>query len=125
MLETFAQKQRFALGSFYVSCLGFTLAVAPVERVSSAYRLSLLSVACLAGFCGTYSLCAFFKTTDEFRQDINRRGIEFAFVGSLVASIAIPLLQSLGIPRLSPYALPAVMVALWSIGLFFFSRRFE
>jgi len=124
-LGSFARKQRLALLGFYICSFVFAVAVGTVEHLSHVYRLPLLAIAAVTAICGAFSLYQFFRTTDEFRQNINRRAVEFAFIGSLIASITAALLQSLGIPRLSPYLLPAVMVALWSVGLFFSARRFE
>ncbi len=122
---SFAQVQRFALLGFYISGLAFALAIGLVEHVARVYRLSLLGFAVFVAVGGAFSLLQFFRTTDEFRQSVNRRALEFAFVGSLIASVALALLHSFGIRSISPYALPALMVILWSVGLFFSARRFE
>ncbi len=124
-LGPFARKQRFALLGFYISSLAFALDVALVERLSSAYRLFLLGLAGGIALLGVCSLIQFFRTTDEFRLNINRRALEFAFIGSLIAALGLALLHSFGVRSVSPYALPALMAILWSIGLFFSARRFE
>ena len=125
LLGPFARKQRFALLGFYISSMAFALAAGLIERLPSAYRMGLLGLASFAGLGGVVSLYRFFRTTDELRRTVNQRAAEFAFVASLVASIALALLHSLGLQGISPYLLPALMVILWSIGLFFASRRFE
>ncbi len=124
-LGPFARKQRFALLGFYISSLAFALDVALVERLAPAYRLSLLGLAGVIALLGVCSLFLFFRTTDEFRLNINRRALEFAFIGSLIAALGLALLHSFGVRSVSPYALPALMAILWSIGLFFSARRFE
>lgn len=123
--DSFAQKQRFSLHGFYIASLAFAFAVGLAGHLPHAYRLSLLSLAAVTAICGAISLVQFFRTTDEFRQNVNRRAIQFAFVGSLLASVAVALLQSFGMRSISPYALPALMIGFWSIGLFFSARRFE
>jgi hypothetical protein len=122
---SFARSQRAALLEFYISCLVFGIAVGLFERFSGFFRLFILALAILATAYGTFSLYRFFKATDEFRMTIQRRAIEFAFIGSLVVSVALALLQTLGIRSPSPYLTPLVMIGLWSIGLFISSRRFE
>ncbi len=121
----FARKQRTMLFVFYGSCGLFAVTAALIERFSGVLRLAAGATAICAGACGLFSLYQFFKATDEFRQAINRRAIEFAFIGSLLASVAIALLRSFGMRDPSPYLIPAVMVAFWSVGLFFSARRFE
>ena len=122
---SFARKQRVALVWVYVSCLAFAVAVGLAGLLSPIHRWPFLAIAGIAGLCGAFSFYQFFKTTDEFRQNINRRAVEFAFVGTLIASVALALLHSFGLREISPYVLPALMVILWSIGLFFAARRFE
>lgn len=121
----FARKQRIMLVAFYSCCAIFAMTAALIVRFSGILRLLAGTAAIAAASCGLFSLYQFFKTTDEVRQAINHRAIEFAFIGSLLASVAIALLRSFGMHDLSPYLIPAVMIALWSIGLFFAARRFE
>ena len=121
----FARKQRTMLVVFYASCALFAVTAALIERFSGVLRLAVGATAICAGACGLLSLYQFFKATDEFRQAVNRRAIEFAFIGSLLAAVAIALLRSFGMRDPSPYLIPAVMVAFWSLGLFFSARRFE
>ena len=122
---SFARGQHAALLGFYISCLVFGTAVGLFEHLSGFLRLATLALAILTAACGTFSLYRFFKSTDELRMTIHRQAIEFAFIGSLVVSVALALLQTLGVRSPSPYAIPVVMIGLWSVGLFFSSRRFE
>ena len=121
----FAGKQRVALLAFYISSLLFAIAVSFVEHGSRDRRLALLSIAAVIALCGAFSLFQFFRSTDEFRHNINRKAVQFAFIGSLIAAVAFGLLHSFAGRDVSPYALPALMVILWSIGLFFSARRYE
>lgn len=124
-LGPFARKQRITLVAFYGCCALFAITAALIVRFSGILRLLAGTAAIGAAAYGLFSLYQFFKTTDEVRQAINHRAMEFAFIGSLLASVAIALLRSFGLHDLSPYLLPAVMVTLWSVGLFFSARRFE
>lgn len=121
----FARKQRITLVGFYACCAAFAITAALIARFSGILRLLVGTAAIGAAAYGLFSLYQFFKTTDEVRQAINYRAIEFAFIGSLLASIALALLRSFGMRDPSPHLIPALMVALWSVGLFFASRRFE
>jgi len=122
---TFARKQWLALLVFYTASLLFAIAAALIEREARDHRLPLLAIACVVATCGAVGLFQFFRTTDEFRQNINRKAVQFAFIGSLLAAIAFALLHSFVGRDVSPYVLPAFMVVLWSIGLFFSARRYE
>jgi hypothetical protein len=106
-------------------CRALALPVLTRCWASMFLRLSALALAILATAYGAFSLYRFFKATDEFRMMIHLRAIEFAFISSLVVSVALGLLQTIGVRSPSSYAIPVVMVGLWSIGLFFSSRRFE
>jgi len=121
----FARKQRITLVVFYACCAIFAVTAALIVRFSGVLRLAVGTAAIGAASYGLLSLYRFFKATDEFRQAINRRAIEFAFIGSLLVSVLVALLRSFGMRDLSPYLIPAVMVAFWSVGLFFTARRFE
>ena len=125
VVGSFARKQRVTLVGFYACCALFAIAAALIVRFSGILRLLAGTAAIGAGAYGLISLYQFFKTTDEVRQAINHRAIEFAFIGSLLASVAIALLRSFGMHDPSPYLLPAVMVIFWSVGLFFSARRFD
>jgi hypothetical protein len=124
-LGPFARKQRLALLGFYISGLAFAIAIGLAERLAQVYRLSLLSLAVLIALLGAFSLFQFFRTTDEFRLNINHWALEFAFIGTLIAAVGLALPHSFGVRSVSPYALPALMIILWSIGLFFSARRYE
>lgn len=121
----FARKQRTMLLVFYVSCAIFAVVAVLIGRFSGVLRLAAGASAIGLVGCGLFSLYQFFKTTDELRQAINLQAIEFAFIGSLLVSLAIALLRSFGMRDPSPYLIPAAMVAFWSVGLFFAARRFE
>ena len=121
----FARKQRITLVGFYACCAVFAITAALIVHFSGILRLLAGTVAIGAAAYGLFTLYQFFKTTDEVRQAINYRAIEFAFLGSLLASVAIALLRSFGMHDPSPYLFPAVMVTFWSVGLFFSARRFD
>lgn len=125
VVPSFARQQNRALAGFYACAILFAVAATLTERSAEILRIAVGSVAVISAGLGVFSLYTFFKVTDEFRQAINRRAAEFAFVSSLVASIVLALLRTFGMHESSPYLLPAVMVGLWSVGLFFASRRFE
>ena len=63
-----------------------------------------------------------------FRQHqrlINHEATSFAFVASLLLTLVVGLLQRFGFLSGAALLIPALMVALWSIGLIFFSWRYQ
>jgi len=118
-------KTRSALGIFYASSVACALVVSLAQQFHNPQRRWLFAFAALSAVCAVGSLYRFFRTTDEFRKQINYRAIKFAFIGTLIFSLAVSFLKSFGFPLVSPYATPAVMAILWSIGLFVSSWRYQ
>ena len=118
-------KTRSALGIFYASSVACALVVSLAQQFHNPQRRWLFAFAALSAVCAVGSLYRFFRTTDEFRKQINYRAIKFAFIGTLIFSLAVSFLKSFGFPPVSPYATPAVMAILWSIGLILASWRYQ
>ena len=118
-----AMKSRGTLGIFYASSVACALVVSLAQQLHDPQRRWLFAFAGVSALCAVGSLYSFFRTTDEFRKQINYRAIKFAFIGTLIFSLAVSFLKSFGFPPVSPYATPAVMAILWSIGLILASWR--
>lgn len=120
-----AMRQRKALIVFYVSALACAVAIGLAEPVHKAERALLFALAIVSAACAVWGLHRLLSAADELQKQINYRAVKFAFVGTLILSLVEGFLQSFGFPRVSAYAGPAVMVILWSIGLFISSWRYE
>ena len=108
--------------AFVVLAAGtFTVAVNSKQAVQQAlYTLGIV----LAGG-GIWSFLRFLKVADKHQRLINHEATSFAFVGSLFLTLAVGILQRLGFLAGASLLVPALMVALWSIGLILFSWRYQ
>jgi hypothetical protein len=65
------------------------------------------------------------KNTLRMFYVINHEATSFAFVGSLLLTLAVGILERLGFLSGASLLVPALMIALWSIGLILFSWRYQ
>ncbi|HUL34709.1 MAG TPA: hypothetical protein VL128_12550 [Candidatus Eisenbacteria bacterium] len=80
------------------------------------YRL-LLILALAVALVAVFFLVLFLRSRDERERQINYRALTFAFVGTLVLSLVVGLVQQLGFHSMSWLGIPALMLVLWSVGL--------
>jgi hypothetical protein len=119
------QQRKSTLRMFYVFVVlaagTFTVAVNSNQPAQQAlYALGIL----LAGG-GIWSFLRFLKVADTHQRLINHEATSFAFVGSLLLTLAVGILQRLGFLAGASLLVPALMIALWSIGLILFSWRYQ
>ncbi len=118
------QQRKNTLRVFYVFvflAIGtFTFAV----RATQAAQEALIALGIVAGG-GIWSFLRFLKVADTHQRLINHEATSFAFVASLLLTLVVGLLQRFGFLSSASLLIPALMVALWSIGLIFFSWRYQ
>jgi heme/copper-type cytochrome/quinol oxidase subunit 4 len=119
-----AHRRRNSLISFYLSAIVSAIAVSLDSRVRSL-RAPLLSFAIIAAGAAIWFLLGFLRSNDERERQINYRALTFAFTGTLIFSLAIGFLQSVGFHSISWLGIPALMVILWSVGLILYSWRYR
>jgi hypothetical protein len=78
----------------------------------------------LAG-AGIWSFLRFLKVADTHQRLINHEATSFAFVGSLLLTLAVGTVQRFGFLPGATLLVPVLMIALWSIGLILFSWRYQ
>jgi hypothetical protein len=88
-------------------------------------RSMLLGLAIAGAACAVWCLLRFLRSNDEREQQINYRALNFAFIGTLIFSLAIGFAQSIGFHSVSWLGIPALMVVLRSFGLFLYSWRYR
>ena len=88
-------------------------------------RSILLGLAIAGAACAVWSLLRFLCSYDEREQQINYRALTFAFIGTLIFSLAIGFAQSIGFHSVSWLGIPALTVILWSFGLIPYSWRYR
>jgi hypothetical protein len=120
-----AKSRRRALRIFYVFVL---LDIAIFCFAFSAHRLvqnALIGLGIIATTGAVWSFLRFLRAADDLQRAINSQATSFAFVSSVILSLVVGLLQRYGFLSGASLLLPAVMVALWSIGLIIFSWRYQ
>ena len=121
-----------ATGSYTAPAQNGTHAVAAIivfAVAADAHRPMLqgllMAVGIVLAAAGIWSFVEFLKAADTHQQLINHDATSFAFAASLVLTLAFGLLQRFGFLLGASLLLPALMIALWSIGLILFSWRYQ
>jgi hypothetical protein len=99
----------------------FTVAV----EVSQAAQVVLFALGIVLAGGGIWSFLRFLKVADTHQRLINHEATSFAFVGSLLLTLAVGILQRFGFISGASLLLPVLMIALWSVGLILFSWRYQ
>jgi len=85
----------------------------------------LLSLAIAGAACAVWCLLRFLWSCDEREQQINYGALTFAFIGTLIFSLAIGFAQSIGFHSVSLLGISTLMVILCSFGLIPYSWRYR
>lgn len=93
--DNLANRRRTTLLLFYFSALLSVIAISLVGRILFL-RTPLLVLAVAAAAVAILFLWRFLRSNDEHERQINYRALTFAFMGTLVFSVAIGFLQSFG-----------------------------
>jgi len=99
----------------------FTVAV----KSSQAVQEALFTLGIVPAGGGVWSFLRFLKVADTHQRLINHEATSFAFVGSLLLTLAVGILQRFGFLSGATLLVPVLMIALWSIGLFLSSWRYQ
>ena len=122
--DELANRRRTTLLLFYLAALFSVIAMSLVGRIL-LFRAPLLVLAVVGAGAAILLLLRFLRSNDEHERQINYRALTFAFIGTLVFSVAIGFLQSFGFHSVSWLGIPALMIILWSIGLILCSWRYR
>ena len=118
-------RRKSALRLFYV----FVVAAIVVFTVAADAHAAALYVLIAAGVglaaASLWSFVRFLQAADAHQKLINHDATSFAFAASLAVTLTLGLLQRFGFLLDASLLLPALMVALWSIGLILFSWRYQ
>ena len=108
---------------FYSSAFLSAIMFSAASYASVSYHQPLLALALVTALAAAFYFVLFLRSRDERERQINYRALTFAFVGTLAFSLVLGLAQRLGFHSLSWLGIPALMVALWSVGLILNSWR--
>jgi hypothetical protein len=119
------QQRKNTLLVFYVFvfvAIGtFTFAV----HASQAAQETLIALGIVLAGGGIWSFVRFLRAADKHQKLINYDATNFAFAASLLLTLVVGLLQRFGFLSSASLLIPALMIALWSIGLILFSWRYQ
>jgi hypothetical protein len=119
-------RRRNTLRLFYFFVVGaiFTFTLAADLHPATQQRV-LMAVGIVLAGAGIWSFLRFLQAADSHQRLINHDATSFAFAGSLALTLVFGLLQRFGFLLGASLLLPALMIALWSIGLILFSWRYQ
>jgi len=119
-------RRRNTLRLFYLLVVGAILTFSLAADVHPATQQGvLMAVGIVLAAAGIWSFLRFLRVADKHQKLINYDATSFAFAASLVLTLVFGLLQRFGFLLGASLLLPALMIALWSIGLILFSWRYQ
>jgi heme/copper-type cytochrome/quinol oxidase subunit 4 len=119
-----ADHRRSALLFFYTGALLSASAIGLIGKIDS-FRTLLLVLAVACAGVAIFFLLRFLHANDEREQEINYQALTFAFIGTLIFSVAIGFVQRFGFHPVSWLGIPHLMIVLWSVGLILYSWRYR
>lgn len=123
--ESPAKLRRNALNVFYVFVVAAIAVFSFVVRLNQSGQKALIALGIVAAAGAAWSFFRFLQAADDLQKDINYHATNFAFVGSLLLTLIVGLLQRFGFLSGASLLVPALMIALWNIGLIFPSWRYQ
>src|SRR5215472_9235361 len=101
--------RRNALLVFYITAL-LSAGITGLAGKIPSFRTLLFALAIASAGVAVVFLLRFLNSNDEREQQINYRALTFAFTGTLIFSLIVGLLQSLGLHPVSWLGIPALMI---------------
>jgi NADH:ubiquinone oxidoreductase subunit 6 (subunit J) len=114
---------RNVLWLFYSFAFFAAIVFSAASHAPASYHWPLLILALAVALAAAFFLVLFLRSRDERERQINYRALSFAFVGTLIFSLIVGLAQRIGFHSLLWLGIPALMITLWSVGLFLNSWR--
>ena len=119
------RQRKNALRIFYVFVFLATGTFVVAVKTSQAVQVALFALGIVLSGGGIWSFLRFLKVADTHQRLINHEATSFAFVGSLLLTLAVGIVQRFGFLPEATLLVPVLMIALWSIGLILFSWRYQ
>ena len=123
--ESPAKRRRNTLYVFYVFVVAAITVFSFAVRPNQSGQKALIALGIVAAVGAVWSFFRFLRAADDLQKDINYQATSFAFAGSLLLTLVVGLLQRFGFLSCASLLVPALMIALWSIGLIFCSWRYQ
>lgn len=123
-VHSLGKRRRTALRVFYAFVVAAIAAFTLGARASNS-RGVLTAIGILLAGGALWSFLRFLLAADAHQKLINHEATSFAFVASLLLTLAIGLFQRFGFLSGVSLLVPALMIAFWSIGLILASWRYQ
>ena len=123
-VQSLGKRRRTALRVFYGFVVAAIAAFTLEDRTSDS-RGALTAIGMLLAGGALWSFLRFLRAADSHQRLINHEATSFAFVASLLLTLAVGLLQRFGFLSGVSLLVPALMIAFWSIGLILASWRYQ
>ena len=123
-VRSHGKRRRTALRVFYGFVVAAIAAFTFGARASDS-RGVLTAIGILLAGGALWSFLRFLRAADAHQKLINHEATSFAFVASLLLTLVVGLLQRFGFLSGASLLVPALMIALWSIGLILASWRYQ
>src|SRR5215470_15435550 len=118
-------QRRSTLRLFYVFVVAAIAIFTVAAGANRTAQGALMAVGIVLAAAAIWSFVRFLRAADNHQRLINHDATSFAFAASLVLTLVLGLLQRFGLLLRASLLLPALMIALWSIGLILFSCRYQ
>ena len=119
------KRRKNTLRMFYVFVFLATGTFTVAVKANQAAQQALFALGIVLAGGGIWSFLRFLKVADTHQRLINHEATSFAFVGSILLTLAVGMLQRFGFIPMASLLVPALMIALWSIGLILASWRYQ
>ena len=116
------KRRKNTLSMFYVFVLLATGTFIMAVKARQPAQVALFALGIVLAGGGIWSFLRFLKVADTHQKLISLEATSFAFVASLLLTLAVGILQRFGFLSGASLLVPTLMIALWSIGLILFSR---
>lgn len=119
------QQRKNTLRMFYVYVFLATGTFTAAIKASQFAQATLFALGIALAGAGLCSFLRFLKVADTHQRLINHEATSLAFIGSILLTLAVGILQRFGFFSGASLLVPALMIAMWSIGLIIFSWRYQ
>jgi hypothetical protein len=119
------RQRRNTLRVFYVFVFLTAGTFSLTVKANQPVQVALFALGIVLAGTGIWSFVKFLKVADTHQRLINHEATSFAFVGSLLLTLVVGIVQRFGFFSRATLLVPVLMIALWSIGLILFSWRYQ
>ncbi len=114
-------KRRYVI-EFGAALLAYAVAVlitVPIIQANpdAAWRVPVALIPLVPSTLALVAVLRFVRSLDEFQQRIQLEGLAFAFLDTMLITLAYGFLENVGLPRPSFIWVAPLMIVLWGFGV--------